>query len=162
MEKSVVFLSSANIEQILLGHSWDSSAWDIANLFLMSVKAALLGEDAPRIVGMSEDQVCFVSADYFAETSPFADFVVHEGKRSTLGLEETRGRCSTSSTGSARRSRTHARPTRRSSNAEQPPATAGTSLPNMHERYVSPPRASIRRRLLRSSPPLRTHETAGR
>lgn len=99
VEKSVVFLSSANIEQILFDQLWNSSAWDIANLFLASVGADLLGENAPRIVGMSEEQVCYVSAGYFAKTSPFADFIVHEVahifhncKRETIGLEQTRTR----------------------------------------------------------------------
>ena len=51
LEKSVVFLTSANIEALLLEHGYDSSAWTLANLYLASLGGAdLLGEDAPRLV----------------------------------------------------------------------------------------------------------------
>jgi hypothetical protein len=97
MEKSVVFLTSANIEPLLLEHSYDSSAWKLANLYLASLGASLLSEDAPRLAGMSEETTCYVSADYFVEEDPFADFLVHEAahifhncKRVTVGLPETR------------------------------------------------------------------------
>lgn len=95
--KSVVYVTSETIESIILNHGWDRSAWDIANLFLLSVGAELLGPDAPRVVGISEETTCYVSPDYFAEDDPFADFVVHEAahifhncKRRTIGLRETR------------------------------------------------------------------------
>ena len=95
LQKSVVFLTSVNIEPLLLEHGYDSSAWTLANLYLASVGAELLGEDAPRLVGLSEETTCYVSA--FAEDDPFADFIVHEAahifhncKRATVGLRETR------------------------------------------------------------------------
>lgn len=97
LEKSVVFLTSANIEPLLLEHGYDSSAWTLANLYLASLGADLLGEEAPRLVGLSEETTCYVSPDYFAEDDPFADFIVHEAahifhncKRATVGLQETR------------------------------------------------------------------------
>lgn len=96
-EKSVVYVTSASIEPILLGHMWDRSAWDLANMYLLSVGAKLLGKKAARIVGMSEETTCYVSPDYFSEGDPFADFIVHEAahifhncKRRTIGLHETR------------------------------------------------------------------------
>jgi hypothetical protein len=99
LEKSVVFLTSVNIESILREEWFDHSAWTIANLFLVSVDAELLGEDAPRLVGLSEETRCYVSPEYFAENDPFADFIVHEAahvfhncKRATVGLRETRTR----------------------------------------------------------------------
>jgi hypothetical protein len=99
LEKSVVFLSPANIEQELLGCTWPHSAWDLANLYLGSMSAPLLGPDAPKIVGLSEETTCYVSLAYFADADPFADFVVHEVahifhncKRRTIGLAETRTR----------------------------------------------------------------------
>ena len=46
LEKSVVFLTSANIESLLFGHGFDSSAWTLANLYLASLGAELLGEDS--------------------------------------------------------------------------------------------------------------------
>lgn len=97
LEKSVVYVTSETIESIILNHGWDRSAWDLANLYLLSVGAELLGPDAPRVVGISEDTTCYVSPDYFAEDDPFADFIVHEAahifhncKRRTIGLRETR------------------------------------------------------------------------
>jgi hypothetical protein len=96
-EKSVVYVTSDTIVPILLNHRWDRSAWDLANLYLLSVGAKLLGKSAPRIVGLSEETTCYVSPDYFAEDDPFADFIVHEAahifhncKRRTIGLRETR------------------------------------------------------------------------
>ena len=96
-EKSVVYVTSETIEPILLNHMWDRSAWDLANMYLLSVGAKLLGNKAARIVGMSEETTCYVSPDYFTEGDPFADFIVHEAahifhncKRRTIGLYETR------------------------------------------------------------------------
>jgi hypothetical protein len=40
--------------------------------------APLLGPDAPKIVGLTEETTCYVSLAYFREGDPFADFVVHE------------------------------------------------------------------------------------
>ena len=97
IERSVVFLTSANIEPPLLEQAFDGSAWTLANLYLASVGGELLGEDAPRLVGLSEDTTCYVSPEYFTEDDPFADFIVHEVahifhncKRATIGLRETR------------------------------------------------------------------------
>lgn len=96
-EKSVVYVTSETIEPILLNHMWERSAWDIANMYLLSIGAKLLGKKAARIVGMSEETTCYVAPDYFVETDPFADFIVHEAahifhncKRRTIGLHETR------------------------------------------------------------------------
>ena len=48
---------------------------------------------------MSEETTCYLTPEYFTETDPFADFVVHEVahifhncKRGTLGLKQTRTR----------------------------------------------------------------------
>lgn len=97
LEKSVVYVTSETIEPLLLNHNYDSSAWDLANMYLRSLGAKLLGEEAMSIVGLSESTTCYVSPDYFAEDDPFADFVVHEAahifhncKRRTIGLRETR------------------------------------------------------------------------
>jgi hypothetical protein len=97
LEQSVVFVTSANIEQLLFGRGFDSTAWTIANLYLGGFGAKLLGDDAPDIVGFSVDATCFVSPQYFAEEDPFADFVVHEVahifhncNRAAIGLRQTR------------------------------------------------------------------------
>jgi hypothetical protein len=97
IEKSVVFVTSANLETLLLGQAFDHSAWTLANLYLASVGAELLADDAPHLVGLSEETTCYVSPEYFAEDDPFADFIVHEVahifhncKRATIGLRETR------------------------------------------------------------------------
>ncbi len=99
VSRSVVFLTSANIEAVLLQQRWDRTAWDIANLYLGATGAQLLGEDSPGLVGLSEETACYVSPEYFGEDDPFADYVVHEVahifhncKRGSIGLLETRSR----------------------------------------------------------------------
>src|ERR1700689_3428885 len=66
VERSVIFLTSENIEP-LLTQGFDKSAWTIANLYLAGLGADLLGEDAPRLVGLSEETTCYVSPEYFVE-----------------------------------------------------------------------------------------------
>jgi hypothetical protein len=99
LERSVVFLTPHNIEDLLVNCTWQNTAWNLANLYLGSLGADLLGDDAWRLVGLSEETTCYVSLEYFEERDPFADFIVHEAahifhncKRHTLGLPETRRR----------------------------------------------------------------------
>lgn len=100
LERSIVFLTPDRIDAVLRGREFLHSAWTLANLYLSSVGAELLSDDAPRIVGMSEGTECFVTVEYFADTeNPFADFVVHEAahvfhncKRERVGLRATRRR----------------------------------------------------------------------
>ncbi len=96
-EKSVVFLASDNIEAILLSQSWLHTAWNLANLYLSSVDADLLGESAPALLGLSEETTCYVSTEYFVDRGRIEDFVLHEAahvfhncKRRTAGLTETK------------------------------------------------------------------------
>ena len=97
--RSVVFLTPANIDTVLGEMRYPGTAWNLANLYLASCGTELLSKHAPRIVGLSEETTCYVSADYFREESRFDDFVVHEAahifhncKRRTIGLREIRGR----------------------------------------------------------------------
>jgi len=97
LERSVIFLTPANIASILGEERWLHTAWGLANLFLGSIGAELLSPDAPSIVGLSEETTCYVSLEYFAHRDRFADFIVHEAahifhncKRRTIGLHETR------------------------------------------------------------------------
>jgi hypothetical protein len=99
LARSVVFLTPETIEDVLTKAGWPGTAWDLANLYLCSVGAELLAEDAPRIVGLSVEATCYVSAEYFSGKHRFADFIVHEAahvfhncKRGTVELEETRSR----------------------------------------------------------------------
>ncbi len=94
--RSVVFLTPSNIESVLAEMRWLDTAWTVANLYLASVGAEPLASDAPKIVGLSEETTCYVSAEYFRRHDPFDDFVVHEAahifhncKRRTVGLRET-------------------------------------------------------------------------
>ncbi len=96
---SVVILSPATIDGVLEQTPWLGTAWDLANLYLASVDAELLADDAPNLVGLSEGTTCYLSAEYFDATGRFDDFLVHEVahifhncKRRTLGLRETRQR----------------------------------------------------------------------
>ena len=99
LERSVVFLTPANIADVLGEASFPSTAWDLANLYLASCGADLLSDDAPHIVGLSNEATCYVSMEYFRSNDRFADFIVHESahifhscKRGTVGLHETRSR----------------------------------------------------------------------
>jgi hypothetical protein len=96
LERSVVFLTPATIDETILNAHWLHTAWELANLYLGSVGAELLAPVAPRLVGLSEGTSCYVSAEYFADEHRFADFIVHEAahifhncKRRTIGLRET-------------------------------------------------------------------------
>ncbi len=96
LEKSVVFLSPENIETVIREASLDT-AWTISNMYLRSIGASPISENAPKAVGLSEETTCYVSLEYFTEKDPFADYVVHEAahvfhntRRRTIGLKETR------------------------------------------------------------------------
>jgi hypothetical protein len=99
LERSVVFLHAGNIESVLRSASWPSTAWSLANLYLVSVACERLSDEAPNIVGLSEETTCYVSPAYFSNQDAFADYIVHEAahvfhncKRATVGLDETRRR----------------------------------------------------------------------
>lgn len=47
VEKSVVFLTPSNIEEVLRDAQWPRSAWDLANLYLGAIGADLLADDTP-------------------------------------------------------------------------------------------------------------------
>ena len=83
LETSVVFVTPASIDLVLReGSAWLSTTWDIANLFLRSIGGPLLGDDAPKIVGLSADLRCFVTVEYLEQRTRagrnFNDFIVHE------------------------------------------------------------------------------------
>lgn len=97
LQRSVVFVTTGNIEALLRAESFLHGAWDLANLYLHGVGGKLLGPDAPELLGISQGTTCFVSPWYFAEEDPYADFIVHECahtfhncKRKTAGLPEKR------------------------------------------------------------------------
>lgn len=99
IEGSVVYVTADTLDDILRTTRWDRTAWCLAGLYLGSVGAEPLSEEAPGLVGLSEGTTCYVSPEAFAEEDPFADFVVHEVahifhncKRGTIGLRETRTR----------------------------------------------------------------------
>ena len=99
LERSVVFLHPGNIESVLRSARWEHTAWSLANLYLVSVGCERLSDEAPNIVGLSEETTCYVSPAYFTSQDEFADYVVHEAahvfhncRRATLGLTETRNR----------------------------------------------------------------------
>jgi hypothetical protein len=97
LEESVVFLTPANLEQVLRGESYDHSAWTLANLYLGSVGAEILGGREDRLLGMSQGTTCYVTARYLEGRAKFDDFLVHEAahvfhnwKRERAGLPHTR------------------------------------------------------------------------
>ena len=97
LEKSLVFLTHDNIEQVLREEQWLGSAWDLANLYLGSLGSKCLNGKPSYLVGLSQETTCYVSTDYFEDKDPFADFVVHETahvfhnwKRERVGMCHTR------------------------------------------------------------------------
>lgn len=52
-------------EQILYDQPWEGTAWNLANLYLLSLGADAIADEAPRLVGLSEETTCFVSPGYF-------------------------------------------------------------------------------------------------
>ena len=78
LEKSVLFLSADNIHQIITSRRWQGTAWSVANIYLDSIGAEPLGDGKSQAVGMGEETTSYVSMIYFAESDPFADYVVHE------------------------------------------------------------------------------------
>lgn len=98
-EKSLVFVTPDNIEQVITQMNWLGTAWQVANLYLGSLGLPGLDGKSVRLVGLSEETTFFVSMDYFEEENPFADYVVHEAahvfhnwKRDREGLCRTRKR----------------------------------------------------------------------
>ena len=96
LERSVVVLTAENVSAVLRETRWMRTAWDLANLYLTGLGAELLADDAPRLVGLSEETTCYLSLEYFREQGKFEDFLVHEAahifhncKRHTMGLPET-------------------------------------------------------------------------
>jgi hypothetical protein len=99
LERSLVVLTPTNVEHVLTDTAWDHTAWALANLYLRSIEAPLLGADAPELAGLSEESTCYLAADAVARRAPLVDVLVHEAahvfhncKRRTVGLRETRGR----------------------------------------------------------------------
>lgn len=101
VEGSVVFLTRDTVHRLLADLRWDHTAWCLARIWLSSIDAPPLCEEAPGLLGLSEEKTCYVSLRYFQdlEDDPFADYVVHEvahlfhnNKRDYIGLPP-RGRC---------------------------------------------------------------------
>lgn len=95
LSKSVIFVTHDNIYDIIEKCVWHSTAWTLANMYLSSVNAELLGPSAPSIVGLSEELICYLSPAYFSIDDPYSDYIVHEAahvfhnnKRASLGLSE--------------------------------------------------------------------------
>jgi hypothetical protein len=99
LERSVILLTPATIDAQLQNTPWLATAWDLANLYLAGLGTDLLAEDAPGLLGLSEETTCYLSAASFDAPGRFEDFVVHEAahifhncKRETIGLRQTRTR----------------------------------------------------------------------
>jgi hypothetical protein len=102
LSQSIIFLTSCNVESVLNSVPFLDTAWQLANLYLLSRGSALLSEEANEIHGLSDGTTCYVSTAYFrtaGQTRRFEDYVVHEAahvfhncKRETIGLSNARGR----------------------------------------------------------------------
>lgn len=99
LERSLVFLTPATIDAVLIRMPWLNTAWNLANLYLAGIDAELLSDEAPNLAGLSEGTTCYLSTAYLGEPGRFDDFLVHEAahifhncKCRTIGLRETRRR----------------------------------------------------------------------
>ncbi len=96
LARSVVFLTPRNINAVLRAEQYLHTAWNLANLYLLSCDAEPLSPDAPQLIGLSQNTTCFVSMRYFQGGGRFDDVVVHEAahifhncKRERIGLPHT-------------------------------------------------------------------------
>ncbi|MDQ6897965.1 MAG: hypothetical protein M3072_00370 [Candidatus Dormibacteraeota bacterium] len=96
----MIFVVQSNIERLCWETPWDHTAWNLANLYFDRVGAELLSPDAQRIVGLSEETTCYVSAAYFQQQGPFADFVVHDVAHIFHNCSERRSGCQRAAGGS--------------------------------------------------------------
>ena len=99
LERAVVFLTPEATVTVLKNTTWLSTAWKLANIYLESCASKMLSDEAPTIVGLSEETTCYVSMEYFRSDNQFDDYVVHEAahifhncKRETVGLPADRRR----------------------------------------------------------------------
>ena len=101
LQHSVVFLTPEKVVELLRSSPYLSTSWKLAGMYLLERGAEPLFDDAPSIVGMSEETTCYLTLDYFPslEREPFSDYLVHEAahvfhncKRGTIGLTETRSK----------------------------------------------------------------------
>lgn len=99
LARSVVFLTPRNMAAILRSEVYLSTAWNLANLYLLSCGARLLSKEALKIIGLSQATTCFVSMRYLDGEGRFDDVVLHEAahifhncKRERIGLPSTRRR----------------------------------------------------------------------
>ena len=99
LEKSVIFLTPATIETVLQKSPWLHTAWDLANMYLTSIRAKALSDTEQVIVGLSEEMTCYVSMSYFVSNDRFEDYVIHEAthifhncKRKIIELADSRRR----------------------------------------------------------------------
>ena len=98
-ERSIVFLTREAAHQAIRETPFLGDARTIANIYLQSLGAPLLGDEPSQIVGLNLEKECYVSMSYFADGDPFADYVTHEVahifhncKRETVGLPHSRSR----------------------------------------------------------------------
>ncbi len=97
---SITFLTRDEVDRVLKESGWPRTNWDVARIWLDSIGGVPLAPVADGLLGLSENQRCYVSLRYFEdlEADLFADYVVHEAahllhnnKRRYVGLAE-RGR----------------------------------------------------------------------
>ena len=99
LANSVVYLTPRNIDPVLRQEAHLHTAWNLANLYLLSCDVEPLSKEAPTIIGLSQASTCYVSMRYFKGGDLFDDVVVHEAahifhnyKHELVGLKGTRDR----------------------------------------------------------------------
>ena len=96
-ECSIVFLTREVVHRLIHEIDLRHSAWTIATIYLRSVGVGSLDGSRNAPLGCNEHVTCYVSLEYFRQSDPFADYVVHEVahifhncKRRTIGLPSKR------------------------------------------------------------------------
>jgi hypothetical protein len=99
LERSAVIVTDDTVEPLVRASGFLSTRWDVANLYLLSLDAEVLGDGERQAVGFSENFKSYVTPQYFVEREPFVDFLLHEcahvlhdAKLETIGLRMSRSR----------------------------------------------------------------------
>lgn len=99
LEQSLCFLTPDTVEEAIRRTRFLHTARTVANMYLNSIGADLLGEGQVDAVGFSVETSCYVSMAYFESSDPLEDYVVHEAAhvfhntpREVLGLPVRRSR----------------------------------------------------------------------
>ena len=77
LQASVVCVTDESVAGIIEYESL-GTAWTIASMYLRSHQAEPIAKDVDGILGLASETRSFISIEYFAETNPYCNYLVHE------------------------------------------------------------------------------------